>query len=132
MRNGFGGSARANLARRRWVVGRDERQHRRTEVVRRIRRPTRTSNQDVQPGPPIRDFARTLARLGFDLPVLLSAVGLRIGQRLPHRPALDLKQGGAVATGQLLRMHANTVRYRIRQAEQRLGRDITDMDPRNA
>lgn len=36
-----------------------------------------------------------------------------------------LKQGGdAAATGELLRMHANTVRYRIRQAEQRLGHGI--------
>ena len=34
---------------------------------------------DVQPAPPIRDFARTLARRGFDLSVLLSAY--RIGQR---------------------------------------------------
>jgi DNA-binding PucR family transcriptional regulator len=34
---------------------------------------------DVQPAPPILDFARTLARRGFDLPVLLSAY--RIGQR---------------------------------------------------
>jgi DNA-binding PucR family transcriptional regulator len=34
---------------------------------------------DVQPAPPIHDFARTLARRGFDLPVLLSAY--RIGQR---------------------------------------------------
>ena len=34
---------------------------------------------DVQPAPPIYDFARTLARRGFDLPVLLSAY--RIGQR---------------------------------------------------
>jgi DNA-binding PucR family transcriptional regulator len=36
-----------------------------------------------------------------------------------------LKQGGdATATGELLRLHANTVRYRIRQAEQRLGHGI--------
>ena len=36
-----------------------------------------------------------------------------------------LKQGcDAAATGQLLRLHANTVRYRIRQAEQRLGHGI--------
>jgi DNA-binding PucR family transcriptional regulator len=36
-----------------------------------------------------------------------------------------LKQGGdAAATGELLSLHANTVRYRIRQAEQRLGRGI--------
>ena len=34
---------------------------------------------DVQPAPPIHDFARTLARRGFDLPVLLSAY--RVGQR---------------------------------------------------
>lgn len=34
---------------------------------------------DVQPAPPIHDFARTLARRGFELPVLLSAY--RIGQR---------------------------------------------------
>jgi DNA-binding PucR family transcriptional regulator len=34
---------------------------------------------DVQPAPPIYDFARTLARRGFELPVLLSAY--RIGQR---------------------------------------------------
>ena len=34
---------------------------------------------DVQPAPPIHDFALTLARRGFELPVLLSAY--RIGQR---------------------------------------------------
>jgi hypothetical protein len=34
---------------------------------------------DVQPAPPIHDFARTLARRGFELPVLLAAY--RIGQR---------------------------------------------------
>ncbi len=34
---------------------------------------------DVQPAPPIHDFARTLARRGFDLAVLLAAY--RIGQR---------------------------------------------------
>ena len=39
---------------------------------------------EVQPAPPIHDFARTLARRGFDLPVLLSAY--RIGQRQPGQP----------------------------------------------
>jgi DNA-binding PucR family transcriptional regulator len=37
------------------------------------------SSIDVQPAPPIYDLARTLARRGFELPVLLSAY--RIGQR---------------------------------------------------
>jgi DNA-binding PucR family transcriptional regulator len=46
-------------------------------------------------------------------------------QRLRDTLRAYLKQGGdATATGELLRLHANTVRYRIRQAEQRLGHGI--------
>ena len=46
-------------------------------------------------------------------------------QRLRHTLRVYLKQGcDALATGELLQVHANTVRYRVRQAEQRLGHGV--------
>jgi DNA-binding PucR family transcriptional regulator len=49
----------------------------------------------------------------------------QVTRRLRDTLRAYLKQGcDATATGELLRLHANTVRYRIRQAEQRLGHGI--------
>jgi DNA-binding PucR family transcriptional regulator len=46
-------------------------------------------------------------------------------RRLRETLRVYLKQGGdAAATGELLNLHPNTVRYRVRQAEQRLGHGI--------
>ena len=46
-------------------------------------------------------------------------------RRLRETLRVYLKQGGdAAATGELLKLHPNTVRYRVRQAEQRLGHGI--------
>ena len=46
-------------------------------------------------------------------------------RRLRETLRTYLKQGGdTAATAELLTLHANTVRYRIRQSEQRLGHGI--------